>query len=54
VATKAPANNAGCMIPMGVLFALFGIVFAYTALTGDKGYESPAQKRMGALDLWPS
>ena len=54
MATKPPANNAGCMIPMGVLFALFGIVFAYTALTGGKGYESPAQKRMGALDLWPS
>jgi hypothetical protein len=49
MATKPPPNNAGCMIPMGVLFALFGIVFAYAALTGAKGYESPDQKRMGAL-----
>ena len=37
------------MIPMGVLFALFGIVFAYTALTGGKEYESPDQKRMGVF-----
>ncbi len=37
------------MLPMGVLFAVFGIVFAYTALTGGKGYESPEQKRMGTL-----
>jgi hypothetical protein len=49
MAAKPPPNNAGCMIPMGVLFALFGIVFAYAALTGSKGYESPDQKRMGAI-----
>ena len=49
MAAKPPPNNAGCMMPMGVLFALFGIVFAYTALTGGKGYESPDQKRMGTV-----
>jgi hypothetical protein len=49
MAAKPPPNNAGCMMPMGVLFVLFGIVFAYTALTGGKDYESPDQKRMGTL-----
>ncbi len=42
------AGNSGCLIPLGVLFSLAGIVFGISALSGAKGYENPQQKMMGA------
>lgn len=47
--SAAPRNagNAGCLLPMGVLFALAGVVFGISALRGAKGYEDPSQKMMG-------
>jgi len=42
------SGNAGCLLPMGVLFALAGVVFGVSALLGAKGYEDPSQKMMGA------
>ncbi|MBZ5594998.1 MAG: hypothetical protein LAP39_22375 [Acidobacteriia bacterium] len=41
------ANNAGCLLPMGVLFTLAGIVFGGAALLGTKGYQDPSQKMTG-------
>lgn len=48
--SAVPRNtgNAGCLLPMGVLFALAGVVFGLSALLGAKGYEDPSQKMMGA------
>jgi hypothetical protein len=45
---SAAPRNAGCLLPMGVLFTLAGVVFGLSALLGAKGYEDPSQKRMGA------
>src|SRR5579864_8149667 len=41
------AGNAGCLLPMGVLFSLAGVVFGVSALLGAKGYEDPKQQIMG-------
>ena len=40
-------GNAGCLLPMGVLFSLAGVVFGLSALLGAKGYEDVKQKIMG-------
>jgi hypothetical protein len=47
--SSVPRNtgNAGCLLPMGVLFSLGGVVFGLSALLGAKGYEDLTQKMMG-------
>jgi hypothetical protein len=43
-APSSGAGNAGCLIAMGVLFILGGIVVGSAALRGAKGYQEPSQK----------
>lgn len=47
--SSVPRNtgNAGCLLPMGVVFSLAGVVFGLSALLGAKGYEDLKQKIMG-------